>query len=600
MKLFTCLSFTVLMSVSLVTSVFAQSKCVGNASNCAKSSTVVLIPLTVEVAEMSEVEDEILVGFHANIPPEHKERLFKDVGGSEKAKIEKINVHVIKVNASSKRSALDKLKKHSHVRFAEPNGLIRADLTPTDPYYASAWHLPKVSAPAAWDLKLGDPNLVVAVADSGVDPTHPDLAAILVPGWNFYDNNADTSDIYGHGTKVAGTIGALMNNGVGVVGLAASVKIMPFRITDSTGWATWSALSQSLIYATDHGARVYNASFGGTSSSSTLQSAIDYAFSKNVAFFASAGNSGNTVVNYPAGCNHAFAIAATDSADNKSSFSNYGTWITLSAPGSGIYTTVNGGGYGAPSGTSFASPLAAAGAALALSVNPSLDIYGLKDVMLAGTDDLGTPGFDAYFGYGRMNARKIAEIASSYVSNSDTQSPAVLISSPVNGAVISGPTYIQVSASDNRDVAKINVFDNGTLLGFITGASGQVYWSSPTDGAHTLSATAFDVAGNSASAQVSVTVPADTLPPSVTISKPLNGSSMAGVKKVVIQASATDNRGISRMELFIDGVLKQTTSSATLNYTWSTLKLSAGAHVILVKACDLSNLCSTAQVTVNR
>ena len=161
------------------------------------------------------------------------------------------------------------------------------------------------------------------------------------------------------------------NNYIGVTGIVWNNPLMPLRISDPNGWATYSAMASAMIYAADRGVKVMNISFAGSSSSSTLQNAVNYAWSKGAIVFASAGNYSTNTPYYPAACNNAVSVAATTSSDSPASFSNYGTWIDLSAPGVSILTTNNGGGYGSWSGTSFSSPITAGLGALVFSANPS-------------------------------------------------------------------------------------------------------------------------------------------------------------------------------------------------------------------------------------
>ena len=134
--------------------------------------------------------------------------------------------------------------------------------------------LRKINAPTAWDTSTGA-GITIAILDTGVDGTHPDLAAQMVPGWNSFDNNGNTSDVLGHGTAVAGVAAAASSNGVGIAGVAGGARIMPIRISDSAGYAYWSTAAQGLTWAADHGAQVANISFEGMAASSTMQAAAE-------------------------------------------------------------------------------------------------------------------------------------------------------------------------------------------------------------------------------------------------------------------------------------------------------------------------------------
>jgi subtilisin family serine protease len=462
-----------------------------------------------------------------------------------------------------------------------------------------------MASPLGWDVVTGSASVDIAIADSGVDPTHPDLASKLLPGYNFYDNNTNTSDVYGHGTKVAGAAAAIADNGAGVAGVAWNNPIVPLRVTDTSGYGYYSMMANAIIYAADRGIRIVNLSFGGTSSSLTLQNAIDYAWNKGTMVFASAGNSNVSTLTYPAACNHAIAVAATDSADNKSSFSNYGTWITLAAPGSSIYTTAKGGGYASVSGTSFSSPITAGVAALILSVNPLLTAQQVVDILKGSADDLGTVGFDQYFGHGRVNVSKAIAAAQEALVPSDTQAPTAIISSPENLASVTGNVTPAVTATDNVAVEKVELYLNGSL--FATDATQPFSFSWDTtawpDGTYSIDAYAYDAAGNKGTAStVSVIVnnAADVTPPVAAIRSPASGTSLAGLKRTTINAVATDNVAVAKLELYIDGALKASTLSGSLSYLWNLSKVAAGSHSIMVKAYDTSGNVNSATVSVVR
>ncbi len=231
------------------------------------------------------------------------------------------------------------LSHNPHVEFVENNFLAEPSTIPNDSYYPSQWHLPKIDAPSGWDITSGSESLPIAIIDSGVDPDHPDLVAKLITGYNFLGSNTDTHDVLGHGTAVAGTAAAMTNNVTGVAGLACDNPVMPLVVLNSSNYASYYDISRAITYAVDRRVRVLNISIGGSSSSSTLQNAADYAWNKGALIFASAMNNNNSTPYYPAACNHVVAVAATTSIDTKASFSSYGTWVDISAPGASIYTT---------------------------------------------------------------------------------------------------------------------------------------------------------------------------------------------------------------------------------------------------------------------
>ena len=310
--------------------------------------------------EAGWAKGRILVMPRAGLPEKEMMRVLEEHGGKAR-KVGQSDLYIVDLPANaSEKAVAARLARHPAFKFAEIDQEVFPELVPNDPYYGSAWHLPKIGASSAWDRSQGA-GVTIAILDSGVDAAHPDLAAELVPGWNFYDSNSNTSDVYGHGTKVAGAAAAAGNNGMGVASIAAKSKIMPIRITNLSGSGYTSMIAQGLIYAADRGARVANASFLGLSSSLGVQNAAQYMKNKGGLVFVSGGNTG--VQQSYATTTTMIPVAGTDANDMRASWSSYGSYIALAAPGAGIWTTTRGGGYGAASGTSFSSPVAAGVAA---------------------------------------------------------------------------------------------------------------------------------------------------------------------------------------------------------------------------------------------
>ncbi len=294
------------------------------------------------------------------------------------------------------------------VAFAEPDFRIEngTQAVPNDPSFGSLWGLHQsndrdIDAPEAWDTARGTGATVVAVIDTGVDYNHPDLAANMWVntdeiagngvdddgngfvddrhGYDFRNNDGNPMDDNNHGTHVAGTIGAVGNNGIGVAGVAWTTRIMALKFLNASGSGSTSHAIQAINYAVANGAKILNNSWGGGGASNSLANAINGARNAGVIFVAAAGNNGtnnNTTPNWPSNYattyDNVVAVASTTSSDTLSSFSNYGsTTVTLGAPGSNIYSTLRNGGYGTYSGTSMATPHVSGALAVLWDQNPS-------------------------------------------------------------------------------------------------------------------------------------------------------------------------------------------------------------------------------------
>ncbi len=318
--------------------------------------------------------------------------------------------------------------------------------------------------------------------------------------------------MYGHGTMVAGTTAMVGNNGSGSVGVAWGAKIMPVRISESDGIAYLSTIAQAINWAADNGAKVANISFGGLSGSATIQSAAQYMRSKGGVVVVAAGNSSG--LETMAANDAMLSVSATDSSDLRTSFSSYGDYVDLAAPGIDIFTTARGGSYANVAGTSFSSPVVAGTVALMLSVNNKLTPADVDRIIKSTAVDLGTVGFDQYYGFGRVNAAAAVADAKS-LGVIDTQSLVISITSPTGGKV-AGVVPVDVNYSDNVGVTRVEFYANGQLV--VTDSLSPFAFSWDTtakaDGAYSLTVQAYDAAGNKGmSAAVSVTIGNDIIPP---------------------------------------------------------------------------------------
>jgi subtilisin family serine protease len=324
-------------------------------------------------------------------------------------------------------AAIRQLEANPAVLFAEPDYLAHLITAPNDPLYSQQWGLAKINAPAAWDVTTGSSNVVIAVIDSGLDTNHPDLTGQLwtnpgeivgngldddnngyiddIHGWNMIGNNTDLSDNTGHGTEVAGVIGAVANNAEGVAGVCWNCRLMVLKVTQSGGIANYSDIIEAIQYATLKGADVINLSLGGSSDSISLKLAVAEAAATAVVV-GGAGNNDSETPFYPAAYESVLAVAGTDASDTKVGSSNYGSWIDVTAPGEMITTTFDGGSYGLTSGTSMAAPFASGLVGLLRSAHPewSANTARAQIMQTARAVDGINPGYGGLLGSGRIDA----------------------------------------------------------------------------------------------------------------------------------------------------------------------------------------------------
>jgi thermitase len=316
--------------------------------------------------------------------------------------------------------ALGDYLNDSNVDFVEPNYIYHPLDFPNDPYFSQQWALHNtgqiygtmdadIDAPEAWDIQKGSSDIIIAIIDTGVDTTHPDLAANIVPG-------GFTGDWYGHGTHCAGIAAAVTNNGIGVAGVARNCKIMPFLAMGPLGLIAEFLITYDIINATRNGADVISMSLGGLSEGILMKRAIDYADLHGVVIVAAAGNDDTNVPIYPAGNPKVIAVGATDYYDKRTFFSSYGGWVDVSAPGLYINSTWVGGDYLVASGTSMATPHVAGLAALILSEKPYLTPGEVRTIIRSSVDPVDS---SKHIGTGRINAYKALQKAAHVVSELD-------------------------------------------------------------------------------------------------------------------------------------------------------------------------------------
>ncbi|MEB3196427.1 MAG: S8 family peptidase [Candidatus Sericytochromatia bacterium] len=365
------------------------------------------------------VTGELLVALKPGLTRAAYGRLQADLGLQTVRRVAPLAIEVVRPRGPV-AEALQALQGRPEVRWVEANAkeslppLRKLDAPQTSPQRAEEgdplrdkqWGLAKVQAPEAWAVTPGRKDVVLAIIDTGIDYNHPDLAGRVIKGRDFVNNDDDPMDGHAHGTHCAGIAGASANNGIGISGVAPGVTLMAVKVLSDQGSGSTDGVCAGIAWAADQGAKVISLSLGGPGGKQAKQEAVDYARAKGAVVVAAMGNNGGNVAVYPGASTGVISVGATTADDTRASFSNFGTWITVTAPGHTILSTVPGGAYQAYSGTSMATPFVAGLAALLRSAAPDLSEEALRQRITSSAADLGKTGFDPQFGHGRINVLK--------------------------------------------------------------------------------------------------------------------------------------------------------------------------------------------------
>ncbi|MFH0770318.1 MAG: S8 family serine peptidase [Candidatus Peregrinibacteria bacterium] len=458
---------------------------------------------------------------------------------------------------SAIQRTIQKLRKNPNVLIAEPNYAVHAFAVPNDPYFASSgawgqsyddlWGLKKTNAVGAWDITTGSEDIVVAVIDTGVDRSHPDLSANMwtnsgeipgngvdddgntyiddVRGWDWVGADSDPMDDMGHGTHVAGTIAAVGNNALGVTGMSWKSKIMALKFLDAGGGGDLADGIAAMMYAADMGADVINSSWGCACNSAMMDDAVKYAHAKGAVVVTAAGNDARDALTFsPASADDTITVGATNVNDASACFSNFGPKIDVTAPGGdadrcgGIQDFILslrasnnpmcpagatvGGQYCIARGTSMAAPHVSGLAALVLSANPALTNEEVRQILRLSVDDLGASGRDDTFGYGRINAQKAVQLAlqplplSPIMTSPASRSLLTSATLPVTGSV-SGAGFARYFVELGRGSAPTEwtLLAASTVQPVQDGVLAQLDSSALQDGTYTIRLSAENTAG---------------------------------------------------------------------------------------------------------
>ncbi len=367
-----------------------------------------------------------------------------------------------------------------------------AGVVPEDSLYAEQWALPQIGMPEVWAGGTGTPGILVGIVDTGIEADHPDLSPNLaenaleaqglpgidddengfvddIRGWNFLAGNSDVEDGFGHGSHIAGLIGAAAD-GRGTVGVTWQVGLLPVRMFDDAGRGTNLAGAQGITYAADRGAHIINMSWGTSRLSRVIEDAVAYASAAGAVLVASAGNSGDRITeNFPAAFDQVIAVGATTATDAVAGFSNRGPRLDLVAPGVDILSTQRG-GYSVLSGTSQSAALVSGVLAHLRYRHPELEAEELRSVLRLAALDLGRPGWDPAFGAGRLDAASALAMPSA---------PVAAISTPRTLDAVAGDWLdVVADALPGSGVAGVasyglDIGDNDDPLVFMTVAEGS-------------------------------------------------------------------------------------------------------------------------------
>ena len=390
---------------------------------------------------LQSADKELLVKFSRDISPEEARRDLNAAGVQSTHYVAALRLHHCRIVSNQDvASAVQTCQAHAEVEYAEPNYIYTASALPDDPRFAEQWSLhdedsADIDAPEAWQVTTGARRIIVAVIDTGIDTRHPDLSDNIwrnpgetgdgresngiddddngyiddVQGWNFFADDNNVFDDNGHGTHVAGIIGARGNNGLGISGVAWETSLLPLKFLNRNGAGSASDAIAAILYAAANGARIINASWGGPSYSQALSDAIEYARMHKVLVVTAAGNESrdnDRRPTYPAGydIDNVLSVASSDRNDELAEYSNFGTTtVDLAAPGSAILSTVPNNDYRLMSGTSMAAPHVSGVAALLATQFPSLHYRQTMIRLVGGAEPLQSLAQKTRSG-GRLNA----------------------------------------------------------------------------------------------------------------------------------------------------------------------------------------------------
>jgi thermitase len=592
------------------------------------------------------VAGEIIVKFRPGVNASTKSDVHRQGAGTVKREIVRTGLQLVTVSRGNETAALARYRSNPHVLYAELN-FVRtlpepqshspgSEIVPGDYYFDEQWALHNtgqyfqclpflgdeicfyvgtpdadIDAPEAWALSTGT-SVAVAVIDTGIDYTHPDLAGRFIGGWDFVDNDADPMDDHGHGTHVAGTIAAQINNPTGdpaleegVAGIAPNALILSYKVCTPDGHCDDFAIAQAIDRAVTDGAKVINMSLGGTEFSQAMLEAVQNAWAAGLVIVAGAGNDGVTTPFYPAAFPNVIAVGAFDEDHRRASFSNYGNWVDISAPGNAIMSTFpmsqcaatttpgDTGCYTWNTGTSMATPHVSGAAALVWSRGNVVSNQQVVDILLNSAERRGVASIrlDSWTAHGGLNlhnAMSYALVNLSPVANAGTDQT-------VTDGDGNGGEDVRLDGSGSSDpdgtITSYEWTENGVSVG--TGATPLIALA---NGTHTIILQVVDNQGSTDTDTVIVTVnpPAPNSPPvaNAGADQTVTDGDGSGSEQVTLSGSASDSDGTVVSYRWLEG-------GATIGTNATLIRsFSVGTHTVTLEVIDDDGATATDSVVV--
>jgi thermitase len=435
---------------------------------------------------------------------------------------------------------------------------------PADPGFAGQWGITQTRVDEAWSSTRGSSRVVVAVVDTGVSPL-PDLAGRLLPGQDFVNHDADPSDDNGHGTMAATVIAASGNNRTGIAGVCWFCRILPVKVLNAKGGGSYTDIALGIRYAADRGASIISLSLGGSDDSPLLRDAVDYAETKGALVVAAAGNRGVSTPHYPAAIPSVLAVGGITSSGSRYDWSNYGSWVDVTAPGCNSAQGPSG-VVGPYCGTSSATPFVAGVAGLLAATDPAPSAAQIRTALTA----------TRVLPSGRVD---VPAALRALPIDGDVTRPVVAFGGV--GTLVRGRVTITAAASDQHGVSRVQLYAGGRLVATDTTAPYSFAWqSAPNTATVPLELRAYDRRGNLT--VVRRNVRADNAGPAVqlTVARTMRAAGARPAGRIVT-VRATDPAGVARLELLVNGRVTARKAGASGRFA-----VPAKARSVQVRAYD--------------